>query len=567
MLPKKLKMRQPWAMRHRFVALLPPMQGVQELPVQYSGLARVAAGLRSLLSPLVGRDSFLRRFGTADGMSFNGRRDLYEVCGYPRAIWPQQYLEKYRRGGIAKRIVDGYPMLVWAGGADVIEDPDPTVTTPFEEDVDTLVRRGLWSLMMRSHKLARLGQYSVIIIGADGDPQTELPMMRGPQDIAFLKPYGEVRAKVKSIVTDSRDPRYGLPALYDVYTGTPTSYSQGADVSSSTVTTGYGPTITVHWSRVHPVAEGLLEDEVYGEPALRSVWNLLLALEKIVHGGPEASWRRADPGLNFNYKGIPGATDDMPLTPEEIKRVEEDADELVHGLRRILVTSFMDTNQLGGPASSQVTQFAANAESLVRQISATTGYPSRYLLGTERGELASSQDDDNLANRAAEMRREFAIPNFRAFIDRLVTYGALRAPREDVYEVSWPEVDELNKEEQIAVLVQIAQANAAQVAAGQKPFWLTDEVRDQILKLPPVDEVDAPTDAAPTEFSRFRQARQRHGRNARIETRLLATLQGRKFLRQLQAAKPETRREFHLVEAPRLTIQRSLALAALREAA
>ena len=43
-----------------------------------------------------------RMFARLMGVTFGGKRDLYEALGYDRQITIEQYRETYRRGGIAK---------------------------------------------------------------------------------------------------------------------------------------------------------------------------------------------------------------------------------------------------------------------------------------------------------------------------------------------------------------------------------------------------------------------------------------------------------------------------------
>ena len=47
------------------------------------------------------------------GQHFGGERDLYEQCGYPVDIAPQDYVAQYLRGDLAARIVDAYPDATW----------------------------------------------------------------------------------------------------------------------------------------------------------------------------------------------------------------------------------------------------------------------------------------------------------------------------------------------------------------------------------------------------------------------------------------------------------------------
>ena len=99
---------------------------------------------RSLVSALLGRFQFLQRAG----VTFQGKRDLYEAFGYARELTPKDYRDRYERDGIAARVINCYPRATWREGAYLQEDEDPKTTTEFEqawEDFDK--RLGIWSML------------------------------------------------------------------------------------------------------------------------------------------------------------------------------------------------------------------------------------------------------------------------------------------------------------------------------------------------------------------------------------------------------------------------------------
>ena len=148
--------------------------------------------LRALSTVLLERMMFARQAG----MSFHGARDTYEILGYNRVLSYKEYRARYMRGGLAKRIVDVYPVAVWRAGAEVYEDEDPKVNTPFEKAfADLDARLSVWSRFQRAHILAGLSTYSVMLIGVKGggdagDLSKELPRGNGtPDNIIYLEPF------------------------------------------------------------------------------------------------------------------------------------------------------------------------------------------------------------------------------------------------------------------------------------------------------------------------------------------------------------------------------------------
>lgn len=427
--------------------------------------------LRSARSDSLER-SYLAR---ALGFSFGTQRHVDTVLGYQQDLKYADYLQRYKRGGIAKRIVDFFPRMTWSTDAIVYEDEDPDLETAFESQSAELISRlRLWSTLVKADILASLGRYSVLLIGAAGDTnlETELPRMRGPQDVLYLTPLSETSATIDRLIDkkeQSSDPRFGLAELYKIKTGSAIN------------------TRLVHWSRIIHIAEGTLEDEVYGQPRLQAAWNLLDDLAKVVGGGAEATWTRADPGLHANYPLY--APDGKTRVEIDEDAAEEKFDDYKHKDRRYLLTQGVDKLNL---LSSQVPLFGPNADSILQLIAGTYGFTSRVFLGSERGELASSQDRENVNDRKTERRADFALPIVRQLYDRLIQYGALVQPQQ--YDVDWRDGEEMSEDEKHEAAYKIAQANQAQNAAGGGVILSSDEIRERVYGLEPL-EIEEEEDA------------------------------------------------------------------------
>lgn len=425
------------------------------------------ATLRSAASALVSRFDFAKRAG----VTFGGKRDVYNALGYPAALEVQDYRERYQRGGVAKRLVEAFPKATWSRDVRVVDDPDPGEETQFETAVVKLLSRlDAWRRLQRADRLSRLGHYGALIIGAPGELKDELPPTLSPDDVLYLTPLAEDRATIHEFELDPRSPRFGLPVTYRVVLGSP-SGTVGSSLNTLTRLT--------HWSRVVHVVEDTEEDEVFGEPALRAVWNYLEDLDKLVGGGSEAAWRRMDPGLHFDIDP------EAQLSDDEVQAMRDQVDEFVHGLSRVVSTTGGDLT----PLTASVAGFGSNVDTVLKLISATTGIPVRILTGSERAELASTQDRTNFADRVAERREDFATPVVRQLVDRLVERGALPAPVDDQYDVVWPDIDALGEDEKAGVADRIAAANQKQFQAEGTIVVTAEEIRDRVFGLGPLEEV------------------------------------------------------------------------------
>jgi len=408
----------------------------------------------AVLSELVSR----ARLAEQAGITFGGDRNTYQALGYKRELQAQDYRARYERGDISARIIEAYPSATWRGvGGELIEDENPDVVTGFEEAWFDLARRlNVWSVFKRADILAGLGRYAVVLIGAPGELDQEITTVT-PDQIFYLQAFSEEDAEIKEFDKDATSTRFGQPTLYGLKRISP---------DPAIITRN------VHWTRIVHVADGTLSDLVYGTPRLKRVWNRLDDLDKLVGSGSEAFWIRAHQGLQFDIDK------DLKPNPEEKAAMSAEIDEYINNIRRVIRTRGVTVNPLG----SDVADFATNVASVISLISSATGIPQRILMGSERGELASTQDRENWTERVQDRRDEFAGPMVvRQFVDRLINLGALPKPVE--YDVRWPEVNDMTDEQRVDVAVKYASINSQ---AGETVVT-ANEIRDRALNMEPLD--------------------------------------------------------------------------------
>jgi hypothetical protein len=397
------------------------------------------------------------------GYSFNGARDLYEAFGYKRTLQAQDYRDRYERGGIARRLINTFPNSTWRGGGEVIETEDPEETTAFEAAFFDLAQRlSLWPTFKKTDILASLGRYAVILLGAPGT--WDSPLVRiNEKELRYLAIHSERSAKVESIELSTESERYAQPVYYTLTHG-------------SALTAASKANSRVHYTRmVHVPAEDELDQPGYGTPRLQAVWNLLDDLEKVCGGGSEAYFTRVDGGKHIKLDP------EMPMpTAADLEELNKSLDEYTHGMKRIVKTRGVDIEDLG----TAVSNFGSNVASILDLISGTTGVPQRILMGSERGELASTTDQNNYNDRVEDRRNDYAETKvLRPFVDRMIQLGVLPVPTD--YEARWPEMANMNETERM----QLAK-DAATVNKEQGETVITSaEIRDRILGFPPMEEV------------------------------------------------------------------------------
>jgi len=413
------------------------------------------------------------QFAGQHGVTFEGKRDIYAAAGYPQVLKADDYRKAYKRNGLVRRLTTLFPNATWRAGAELIEDDDPDNNTEFEESWMKLnVRTHAWDMLRRTDILSQQGRFAVLLIGAPGLMTEELPRMSKPEDIAFFKPYPETVVDIKdeNLVgypfdgsAVKFDPRYGQPNYY--------TFKKVAGLASVD--------IKVHWTRVIHLADEALEDPLYSDPRLGAVWNWVTDVEKVVASGSEAYWQKVVPMLQAKLQ--PGTM----LPPGSEALIEAEIDKLVHGLRRWARTFGIDLEQVGG---GEAAQFDKTLDALVGLIALSYGVPQRILLGSERGELASSQDAGSWDQQVGDRRQQFAeTQGVRPLVDRLLQYGALTPPAVDTgYEVRWPETRDMSMEERLKLAGMAAQANST----NKETILTTNEIRDLILGLDALDEAE-----------------------------------------------------------------------------
>ena len=364
-------------------------------------------------SELVQRMTLARLLGT----SYNGDRDLYDILGYSKDITTEQYKLKYKRQDIAKAIIERPVKATWRGSLSVLESHDAE-ETEFEKKWKELESKlSLRRNFGRLDRLVGLSRYAVLLVCFSDVISIEawaVPLpATGALDIIYIKPIGDTGASVLSWETNSASSRYGLPLTYTVQI-------EGKDKQG-------GISIVVHYSRVLHVVEDPVESEVFGTPRLEAVFNRLEDLEKIVGGSAEMYWRGARPG----YQGK--IDEGYTITPKQTEELKAQISEYEHNLRRIFVNQGVDLKAL----EAQVSDPKSHVDVQIEMISAATNIPRRILTGSERGELASSQDKEHWLEFISDRREEFAEPQIvRPFIE-LCQKVKLLPETPEGYSVQW----------------------------------------------------------------------------------------------------------------------------------
>lgn len=381
------------------------------------------------------------------GLSYNTKRDLYKAMGYVREPEFRHYWNQYMRNAIAKRIVNAYPEACWREHP-VISEVEGKETA-FEEAWKKLTKTNkIFHYLTRADKLACVGEFSVLFVGVD-DGNTDLSRPIGKAtELLYLQPYKQQDVQITQWNVDTRDKRYGLPHMYEL---TQHHLSSTDNVRGSTLNK-----IVVHHSRIIHVVEEPLDNNVYGIPKLLSMLNMLQNLELVASSSAEMFYRGAFFGLVFNADS--DAQMDADQTSSEMS---EEIEAYFNDFQRHLKLQGIEVKQL----NPTVVTPNKHIEAYIDQIAASAGIPKRILIGSERGELASNQDEQAWNNRVSYRQLNVCEPGIlRPFIDKMIEIEILPAP-EDNYEISWQSPYEPSDKEKADVAKTRAEAIATFVNA------------------------------------------------------------------------------------------------------
>ena len=380
--------------------------------------------LMQVMSAMTARMALAYRLGS----QYGGDRNLYTALGYPQAIEYSEYYARYKRQDIAKAVINRPIDMTWKGEFFVMnpDEENEKLKHAFETLYYDIKLKGS---LIRLDKLACIGRYAVLLLGFD-DVKTQqdwrMPVNGKSRKLLYIQPYAEDCAKINTYESDTANKRYGQPLLYDVQTKHPD---------------GKTTNFIVHYTRVIHVTCETLEDNVLGVPVMQSIWNRLMDLEKLVGGSSEMYWRGARPG----YSGKVDA-EKYTMSAEQQEDFKQQIEEYEHNLRRFLINEGVEIQSL----AQQIADPQNHVLVQIQMISSVTGIPMRILLGSERGELASSQDRDSWIEQIQLRRDEYANNQIiYPLVDRLMEYGVL--PFYKKYTIEWPALFIANEKEKAEV--------------------------------------------------------------------------------------------------------------------
>ena len=430
-------------------------------------------GKLGIMTQLLDRFRLLSRLG----MTFNGARDLYAVFGYRRLLIMEDFIYKYARQDIAKRIVDAPAKATWSNPPKINFDGATGEKKFLKIWTDLTRKHKLWATIGKADRLAGLANFSLLLLGFSDNNDLSKAVTPDPNNkLLYIQAYSQLYAHIIAVDTDTSSERFGMPVMYRIRARDPLF-----GVLTTTAQTGFNiMQLDVHWTRVIHIAEDTTDNGIVGTPRLQAVFNRLDDLEKVVGGSSETFWLTANRGMQVDIDK------EAELSPDDANALSDEIDEYQHQLRRVIRTRGVKINNLGSDVPDPANSFKV----LISTIAASTGIPQQILMGAEQGHLASDQDRANWADRIKERREAFAEPTVVIPLIQRLQY-AMILPEIDLNGIvfEWPDTFQMTPLENAQMMAQKARAaaNLSKQFNGQ-PLLSMSEARTVLgfsAELPP----------------------------------------------------------------------------------
>lgn len=329
-------------------------------------------------------------------------------------------------------------------------------------------------------------QYVGVQLGPPSYPADEPSKQK--RKLIYLRPFDESLVQIVQYEANLSNPRFGQPVMYRITLNDPREQHSGIGLPLATV--------RVHWSRVIHITDQCGSMDIFHPPRLRAVLNAVLDVRKVRGAAAEGYYKSCFTGLTFSTH--PQLGGDVLVDVPAVRRSVEDYQ---NSLQRFLIGMGGQWSTLAPSVVDPTPHVNVQVEAICIQL----GCPVRVFRGSERGELASSQDDSSWNDRVRERQNNTVTPKIIIpFVDRLIQMGVLPEPTIGKQAASDPNAPiEGDKD---------MDGEGAPLEEGAKPEQETEDIDDS--KMPDGSEAQKNAPANPRPVVGNSQWRVRLVRNA-----------------------------------------------------
>lgn len=274
-------------------------------------------------------------------------------------------------------------------------------TSPFQETADY-------------GKVGTDAQYAGVQMGPPQFPAAD--PSNDEHKLLFMRVFDESLVQIVQYEANVANPRFGKPIMYRITLNDPRDQQSGIGLPMATV--------RVHWSRIihlNDSSSNPSSSEIFSPPRMRPVLNNVLALRKLYGGSAEGYWKSGCMPI-YSLETVPQLGGDVRV---DYAQVKDQMEQMMNGLQKWGAFMGLQMKSIGPQIVDPTPQINVQLEAICIQL----GCPVRVFKGSERGELASSQDDSSWNDRLRERQLNYLTPKVIVpFIDRLIQLGVLPAP-------------------------------------------------------------------------------------------------------------------------------------------
>jgi len=427
--------------------------------------------LKSVLNSI---QTISRRFGGNGnfGLSPNGKRNFNLLFGYGDELSFADYMSMYKRGGIARTVVDKVAKACWRD-VPTLKYNDEYI---LKEELIILKRKKIFKSLERADILNRIGNFSVMLVGVADGLGLDKPVgaaKKGEFDTIYFNVYNYDGIEINKYDTDPSSPRFGLPVLYQL---------QSIDIDNSQRKQQQLTSNIVHYSRIVHLAEGSLSSSVEGSSSLESPWNALMDKEKVRGSSAEAYYRNSRQKLALETNQGSRQSTDKSANDKLKQNVENFQD----GLEDVLRLNNMKANMLQPSMASPRDPF----DICVEEISGATGIPVRLLTTKAGGTVTGSEDKATWNALVSDRQDQECTIYLLDTLEILANAGIIELPGNVV--VKWGVQSSLSEKEKSESMSNKAKAFESAVN-GLSTIGADNVVAGSVFKLIGLEDIELDT--------------------------------------------------------------------------
>lgn len=367
---------------------------------EYLGRVDKLSGIGSYGVLLLGFDDGRALFEPVEGMVTTNPTNNYQARAYSDPVLDPS---EYELSKLYEAANDGKPLTI-----NVARPPESVTWNLNPSTSGVMYKTGSGDAPQPVSSID--SQYLGVQFGPTEYPSTT-PSTKSLK-LVFLRPFDQTLVQVTQWESNMRSPRFGQPVMYRITLNDPREMTSGIGAPMATV--------QVHWTRLIHVSDNRNANDWIGVSRLRPVLNPILDIRKIRGACGEGYWKAGIPGIALSTH--PQLGGDVPVDQASMKSMMENY--FNSGQRDLLLVGMNATTLT--PNMIDPTPYV---NVMVEAVCIQLGCPVRVFRGSERGELASSQDDSSWNDRLRHRQNSYLTPWLIVpFVDRLIMCGVLPAP-------------------------------------------------------------------------------------------------------------------------------------------